>query len=729
MAFLNPDNRVQVGSCQGTTLFDTQNELIGVMQMPLPGIVIFVHGVNSDGEWFKASEEGLCAGLNRRMGRYDDQLFHFGPVAGQMSPASYIESLTADGFINPNMKPDTYINPDPSFSPVIHFRWGYKANKEELKRYGDKVMLNEQNYWGGGPFANGCSSLPDLWHEGLNDRLFLWITVQHLNSVNARKVYATPPRTYGVLAALRLAKLIESIRKKQADVPITVVCHSQGNMVGIAAAFLGDRLAEVTDPFGKSGRCVADSYVLANPPYSLVAELSTDSWAQRGVRDSSGNVGREIFEARKETLKEYFNILRARADLEMEAAELDQAMASSRPSKNGGKPYAAATDRAAHGLNNKTYGRVTLYCCPHDQVISATTVQGIGWRGLNQDEIEKTGGDGVFTQRVFASGFEVGGDQPSYGYWKDDWRKDKNQTQGFWFPPSPKARFALGRALHSNQSTGAKVMTAITSPVLYLFNFTSVPVNADPPKDWVVPVTAPKLDESTRFKPQAIRYGKVSEVKDGDDTSDFNEGYDPSAAARNADKTNLQDSDPYDSFKGTGALAAQGNEQTEAAQRYEDHAVLRMEARRAKNDDWVDEQGNVAGEDDPTKASADYTKWRDEQITEILSEGEENNPTNHSTIMTNPMHAEKALAYDVAVGLCYLSDADLHDLRLEADWRFVSGLSKDNPSVKFAEYFQYGKYQKVFLSDWVKTDADAKIPEKIHDQRDGGFFLKVGGYL
>jgi hypothetical protein len=34
-----------------------------------------------------------------------------------------------------------------------------------------------------------------------------------------------------------------------------------------------------------------------------------------------------------------------------------------------------------HGLNGNTFGRVTLYCNPHDQVISASTVQGIGWRG------------------------------------------------------------------------------------------------------------------------------------------------------------------------------------------------------------------------------------------------------------------------------------------------------------------------------------------------------------
>lgn len=389
-------SQTPVGGGLGTTLFN-RNDLECVMQMPLPGVVIFVHGVNSEGEWFQEAEKGLCAGLNRRMGRYDDQLFHWGPVAGQMTPVSYIESLTPDGFLNPEMSSKTYIKPDPSFSPVIHFRWGYAANAQELKEYGDKIMLNEKNYWGGGPFAGGCSSLPDLWNDGLNDRLFLWLTVQHMNSIGNRKIYSTPPRTYGVLGALRLARLVESIRKRQADAPITIVCHSQGNMIGLAAAFLGDRLPEVTDQWGKKGRCVADTYVLANPPYSLVEANMTDSWAQRGVRDKNGHVGRETYVARKETLRAYFDILRARAELEMPAEDLDRAMESARPSKDGGKPYSAAKDREAHGLYQKnTYGRVTLYCCPHDQVISALTVQGIGWRGMSIDEISATNAWGVF---------------------------------------------------------------------------------------------------------------------------------------------------------------------------------------------------------------------------------------------------------------------------------------------------------------------------------------------
>ncbi|MCW5120450.1 hypothetical protein B7L17_027975 [Burkholderia cenocepacia] len=730
-----------VGGGLGTTLFN-RNDLECVMQMPLPGVVIFVHGVNSEGEWFQEAEKGLCAGLNRRMGRYDDQLFHWGPVAGQMTPVSYIESLTPDGFLNPEMSSKTYIKPDPSFSPVIHFRWGYAANAQELKEYGDKIMLNEKNYWGGGPFAGGCSSLPDLWNDGLNDRLFLWLTVQHMNSIGNRKIYSTPPRTYGVLGALRLARLVESIRKRQADAPITIVCHSQGNMIGLAAAFLGDRLPEVTDQWGKKGRCVADTYVLANPPYSLVEANMTDSWAQRGVRDKNGHVGRETYVARKETLRAYFDILRARAELEMPAEDLDRAMESARPSKDGGKPYSAAKDREAHGLYQKnTYGRVTLYCCPHDQVISALTVQGIGWRGMSIDEISATNAWGVFSQRVFASNFEVGGESKLYRYWQDDWRKDKNQKEGFWYPPSPPARYGLGRGMHSNEGWIAKIFTLATSPVFYLFNLTDMAVNAEPPKNWEIPITAPMLDKETRFLPQALRYGKPSGACDAQgkpiEEGRFNEGYDPPSAGRDANKENKRDDDPYDNFDAKSekfktegdALKAQGDAASEAAQRYEDHSILRMEARRLNNRDWVDENGVVVGEDRPADASEDYKKWRNKEIFDILNGGDKNNPTNHSTIMTNGEHAEKALAYDIAIGLCYLTEGDFADLRKQADWRFLSGLVRDGQNELFAEYIKKGKYKDMFLHKWVKNDPVASMPEKIYDERDGGFFLRLGSVL
>jgi len=604
MADITTPPRRQVGSVQGVTLFNADTPLICVKQMPLPGVVIFVHGVNSEGEWYKDAEAGLCKGLNRRLGRYHDQLMYHGTEAGQMTPVTYIDSLTADGFINPKMWSGTYIQPEASFSPVIHFRWGYKANKDELKTYGQDIFLNEQNYWGGGPFQNGCTSLPDIWNVGVNDRLFGWITLQHLNS-STRPLYSSPPRTYGALAALRLARLIETIRNKQADVPITLVCHSQGNMVGIAAAFIGDTRPPVTDPFGKTGRCVADAYVLSNPPYSLVGESVADTWSQRATADSKGNLGRETGAARVETLKNFFNIMRERAALEHDAAEIDAEMGNTRSSDSGGKPFSAASDRAAHGLKGShTFGRVTLYSNPHDQVISVTTVQGIGWRGMSDQEVADTDGDGVLTQRVFASGFEVGkrpeaaGGSLIYACWADDWRGPR-QAGNFWYPPSPPARFALLKAEQANASCIGHVSTALTAPLGYLYDMVTtfpglkVPVNADPPQGWSVTITAPPLDQS--FMPVALRYGAVSEVDDGvGHKSAFNEGYDPPALAR--DKTRAADpADPYSSYvspatTGTDGHSAMplGDEQSEAAQRYEDHADLRLEARRTDTAGWVD---------------------------------------------------------------------------------------------------------------------------------------------
>jgi hypothetical protein len=59
---LDDSQHLLVGYKEGITLF-SHSDLIVLMQLPLPGITIFVHGVNSDGEWFEQAEQGLCKGL------------------------------------------------------------------------------------------------------------------------------------------------------------------------------------------------------------------------------------------------------------------------------------------------------------------------------------------------------------------------------------------------------------------------------------------------------------------------------------------------------------------------------------------------------------------------------------------------------------------------------------------------------------------------------------------
>jgi len=673
--------------------------------LPLPGIVILVHGVNSDGEWYDACEQGLCDGLNTRLARRSDQMKYPGPASGQLKAIKYAQELTGDGFINPELNSNNFFDMGNACSPVIRFRWGYKAGGEELQAFGDKIYLNEQNYWGGGPFANGCTSLPDLWNEGLSEKLFLWMQVQHLNPVNERDVYACPPRGYFVLAAYRLAKLVEAIRKAQADVPITIVCHSQGNMIGMAAAFLGDRMPHVTDADGKSGTCVADNYVLANPPYSLVKDNLSEDWTQQNLVDPHGNTGRQTHAARIATLAAFFDIMRTRKALDaLQTTErIDRRMAN----RAGG--FDAKTDRADYGVEGSTYGRVTLYANPHDQVISAVTVRGIGWLGITDrkefNEIEATRAQGVLVQRVFAQGFPVG-EIGKYHYWHHHWRKPKTGSHDFWMPHSKIAEHSMKKGLEASTTRLGTFFTVVMAPVAAVVTaLLRQRVNALPDADWEVPVDAPALVPP--FLPQSMRFGQASAA--------FDQGYDPPGASRSVSRAR----ESGDGYAGVNKApdgttdTALGNNRDEASLRYEQHAMLRLRAKREK---LYAADAQVVEEDDPSKASAKYTAWRTEHIKVSLSETVDAAATDHSTIFTNAMHSERALAYDVAVGVCQIAENEWQVFMKLADWRHLQKL--DIPEVKiFESHFTTGSINEIPVQEWIKSNEKTKIPFSIVDKR------------
>ena len=691
------DIKLVVGTFNGTSLF-SYSLLDCLQQMPSPGIVIFVHGVNSDGEWYRAAEAGLCAGLNTRMKRCDEHLCHATPEAGQLTPLRYRSELSDDGYVDPDYTASTFIAPQAHFSPVIQFRWGYKASDKELQQYGDSVYLNEHAYWGGGPFANGCSSLPDLWGEGLSDALFLWIHIEHLNPVNDRIVYACPPRPYFVLAALRLAHLVAAIRRQQADVPITLVCHSQGNMVGMAAAFLGNKMADVKDAAGKSGRCVADTYVLCNPPYSLLRRNDTEGWLQGQVRDVDGNVGRQSGKARRQTLAAFFDIVRGQAS----EPAIDPCLR--RMADNETHDFSLDKDKASHGCGPQkgTRGRVTLYCNPHDQVISATPIQGIGWLGLSAEEIKATRGDGVFTQRVFAQGFPVG-QHGDYDYWSNHYRQPARGSADFWHPHSPISKYDPNKGARASTSAAGKTATRRTAAATSaLMRMLKIPIHAIPPDDWRIPVTAPALPEV--FTPQAVRFGVPS--------PQFDQNLDPPGTHRHADKVRPA-GEPYADTSVGGT--PQGDRDTEAALRYEDHARLRMKARREKLDGL---DGKAMMEDDLSTATPEYLHWRKQEIQAQLAATCDTHATDHSTILTNPRHAEKALAYDVAIGVGHISEEAMRELRIAADWRLSADMDKVGSSKIFLEYFSTGKFMKLSLLEWVRCDGSTgRMPAEIVDER------------
>ncbi|QUT14529.1 hypothetical protein [Rahnella inusitata] len=89
----------------------------------LPGLIIFVHGVNSEGEWYKDAEKHICEGLNNRLNLTSEfQLLENGYSSGISKPREITES---------------------GRSPVIRFYWGYSAGKNTNIKY-DIPLRNAQ---------------------------------------------------------------------------------------------------------------------------------------------------------------------------------------------------------------------------------------------------------------------------------------------------------------------------------------------------------------------------------------------------------------------------------------------------------------------------------------------------------------------------------------------------------------------------------------------------------
>lgn len=619
----------------------------------LPGIIILVHGVNSDGEWFEQTERGLCEGLNARLG-YDHA---YQPEACQLRPVQYLPELLPNGNLNKTISGKTFVT-DHGRSPVIRFRWGYKAansdgtNEDQKAKFKGKIYLNEDDAWGGGPFQNGTSALPYMWGEGLDDRVFWWLYA-NMFPVDGRDVYASPPRAYFAHAADRLRELIKAIRAKQADCPITVVCHSQGNMVTLAAALLGE----------KEGH-IADTYVLCNPPYSLES-LTMDKLVNHDSKSAVGEFGSVSTLDRKTTFRNFLEAVKNRAGQGQPAASIndkqlfkDCATGEIRFQLN---PFPANPKQPPQpGQDRDNRGRVFLYCNPHDQVIGVSPVQGIGWKGVSSEQCAELGTAGVFHQRVWAqpggqqsTPFAVGG--PAWTGVSYRYRQDNHDPKQFWHPLPPAMHYSL--SLNDRQSFISRIIAIGTAPIVYIVtHLFNLRINDDPPKTWAVPIDAPALPEPVT--PRSRRYGE---------TGDFDEGADPAAdALAKADDPRKVGGEAYEA-------GGKGDAASEAALRYEHQARLRMKAAQQEKEQL-----------DPEEQRATLRKMLEENP----------NATDHSTILTNPEHARKALAYDVAVGWVdygKITDKDLFEFRKLAHWMVAAEYKLDRTmALECQEYWDQG---------------------------------------
>jgi pimeloyl-ACP methyl ester carboxylesterase len=669
--------------------------VLGMHQAPLdvqhlPGIIIFVHGVNSDGEWYQPCEDGLVRGLNRRMGL--DQ----SSSGLALSPVTYAAELKPNGDMNTELDGKNFIA-DPGFSPVIRFRWGYKAagrdntegSQDEKVVYGSRIYLNELDAWGGGPFQNGTSALPYMWGLGLDDRVFWWIYA-NMFPVEGREVYASPPRAYYAHAAHRLKELIKAIRDKQSDCPITVVCHSQGNMVTLGAAMLGEK-----------EDALADTYVMSNPPYSLES-LSMDKIVNDDAKAATGQFGSVTTVARKATMANFLKLVKKRGDKTRSEQPLDiinryhefkHPTTQEQLFKLEAFPGNAKAV-PAKGVDRDNRGRTFLYCNPHDQVIGVTPVQGIGWRGVSQAQLGEIGADGVFHQRVWAM---AGGEQsPLFSVGAPEWTargyryiEDNHDPKRFWNPPAPRMRFTL--SLNESQGALSSIVTVLSAPILWivtrLYGFS---INDDPKRDWVVPITAPALPQA--HTPKASRYGQ---------STTFDQGEDPArdALAKADNKDKLRDG----AHGGAYDEGGQGDVGSEAGLRYEIKARLRREERQAEKD------GKTISEEDK-RAS----------VKRMMAENP--NATDHSTILTTAENSERVLAYDVAIGWINpnkITKEDLLAFRQFANWMVLQEAVDRLPVAKqFVGYWNKGFYEgKQLHRTYTMEHMTANAPG-IVDQRE-----------
>ncbi|WP_456311026.1 T6SS effector phospholipase Tle3 domain-containing protein [Serratia proteamaculans] len=378
------------------------------LPMQYPGIIIFVHGVNSTGEWFSSAEDNICKGLNTRLGLENT------PYA--LKPNKY---NCDDVFDFDNYKKDRqWLNAVDANSPVVRFYWGYRAADGEESSY-QIPLVNRQNedyhqlkeqglkpdalkakgpwFWGGGPFQNGTNNLASLWSDaGFNERLrylgVFGVEVQTFAPDFDRLLTTAPGRQYYAHAAKRLADLLNVVREKYPRDTVSVISHSQGTMIAMAATAMADK--------------APDSLFILNSPYAMEtkkadyfslpdAEILTDA-------------------AREKTLEAIINKIAERATF-LPAEKYPELLAGQSKDKRPWTPLIQhQSDSGKPVPERDNHGRLYIYCNPHDRVMGSSPLLSVGWQGLPNSGLDQqphrliTAHKGHLFQRMMARATSCG---------------------------------------------------------------------------------------------------------------------------------------------------------------------------------------------------------------------------------------------------------------------------------------------------------------------------------
>jgi len=355
------------------------------IQQPKPCIVILIHGVNDLAGSYADQEEGICEGLNER-------LDHLTTVRGgrnmaALNPAIYTSPKDDNGAAH---LPDVAYYRRLSLagklggrsrSVVIPFYWGFREEEqainkrtthgEWLDRFGNR--LDKDGIKQGGMFANATTNIPDMFGPGFSGRLLGAMPINPVFGSPSHPLMPAPARRYMVLAALRLAALVKTIRgyKGQSgsdglNDTINVVGHSQGTLITLLAnAFLKDE-----------GERPIDALVMMSSPYNLVETFLENTLVYHNQQTTL---------ARLQTLANITQFLGSRPNTVPAMADMADPVNEACIGGlrwTGDQCGTTLDGQAVRFTERDNRGNVYLYFSPEDQTVGMSSVQGIGWQGV-----------------------------------------------------------------------------------------------------------------------------------------------------------------------------------------------------------------------------------------------------------------------------------------------------------------------------------------------------------
>ncbi|WP_420106474.1 T6SS effector phospholipase Tle3 domain-containing protein, partial [Herbaspirillum huttiense] len=171
MAHANDEYHV-IGEGAAVTFANRGNDRPAELPRDLPGIVIFIHGVNDPGAVYSFVEEGLCQGLNERLDRKDLKPGSYGAQYKEIKVKKNPGTLDQDKLSDP----DTYLYQRNEIagstkSVFIPFYWGYRAQNDEIARFDSKGKSNTAEVKGGVDDGQGFQTIRGQYQDIHGNRL------------------------------------------------------------------------------------------------------------------------------------------------------------------------------------------------------------------------------------------------------------------------------------------------------------------------------------------------------------------------------------------------------------------------------------------------------------------------------------------------------------------------------------------------------------------------------